>query len=92
MEFHVVSKSNNRVHKTVSVDKSTYPELFPDTVRVQPVVLSLASNNLSYARLGHFLNWCVPFPQKPTYLLNQDRWNAYPVPQSAPEPYNDNTQ
>ena len=62
MEFHIVSKSDNRVHATFSVDKSTYPELkhlSPGSVRVQPVVISLTSNNLSYARLGEMLHWYV---------------------------------
>jgi hypothetical protein len=60
MEFHAVSKSDNRVHATFSLDKSTYPEqqLLPaGCVRVQPVVISLTSNNLSYARLGEMLRW-----------------------------------
>lgn len=66
MEFHVVSKSNNRTHATFSVDASIYPErkqLVTDCVRVQPVVISLTSNNLSYARLGEMLRWYVVFPQ-----------------------------
>lgn len=57
MEIHVVTKTNNRAHATVSVEKSSYPGLPSDSVRVQPVVLSLASNNLSYARFGYNLNW-----------------------------------
>lgn len=62
MEFHVVLKSNNRVHATFSVDKSYYLEhkqLSPSGVRVQPVLISLTSNNLSYARLGEMLHWYV---------------------------------
>ena len=66
MEFHVVSKSNNRVHATFAVDKSylEHKQLSPNGVRVQPVVISLTSNNLSYARLGEMLHWCVDFRRK----------------------------
>lgn len=63
MEFHVVSKADNRAHATFSVDRN--PELAPGDIRVQPVVVSLTSNNLSYARLGELFHWyVVPFPAK----------------------------
>lgn len=60
MKIHVISKSNNADHATVSLEESSYPEpkeLGPDCVRVRPVVISLTSNNLSYARLGDVLHW-----------------------------------
>lgn len=61
MEFHVVSKSNIRDHATFTVDNDylEHRQLSPNGVRVQPVVISLTSNNLSYARLGEMLHWCV---------------------------------
>ncbi|KAI9926176.1 hypothetical protein ASPWEDRAFT_174900 [Aspergillus wentii DTO 134E9] len=79
MDFHVVSKVDNNIHESFSLDRSSYPEpkeLSPDSARVQPVVISLTSNNLSYARFGDFLHW----------------WDAYPVPATAPAPYNDKTK
>ncbi|KAF7591850.1 hypothetical protein BBP40_001047 [Aspergillus hancockii] len=73
--IHVVSKTDNSQHAVVTVDVSTpsQNELPPSSVRVRPLVLSLSSNNLSYARAGHLLHW----------------WDAYPVPSTAPAPYND---
>lgn len=62
MEYHIVSKANNRVHAAISVDLPPQSELEnipPNSVRVQPVVLGLTSNNLSYARLGDLLHWYV---------------------------------
>lgn len=63
MEFHVVSKSNNQIHATFTVDNSylEHKQLSSSGVRVQPVVISLTSNNLSYARLGEMFHWCVGF-------------------------------
>ncbi|KAK0630893.1 hypothetical protein B0T17DRAFT_507326 [Bombardia bombarda] len=46
--------------------------LGPSSVRARPALISLSSNNLSYARLGAQLHW----------------WEAYPVPKIAPAPYN----
>ncbi|KAE8151901.1 hypothetical protein BDV25DRAFT_171026 [Aspergillus avenaceus] len=73
---HVISKTDNRQHAVVHVDVSSVAgELAPSTIRVRPHVLSLSTNNLTYALLGTMLHW----------------WDAYPVPAAAPAPYNDSS-
>ncbi|KAI9042433.1 DUF2855 family protein [Aspergillus affinis] len=72
MHIHVVSKSNNAEHTTISLNPAISP-LPPSSIRVKPELVSLTSNNLSYARSGHILRW----------------WDTYPVPSNSPAPYND---
>lgn len=71
--IHVVSKSDNAKHASYpfTFDPTTSP-LTPSSVRVQTKLISLTSNNLTYARIGDQLHW----------------WDTYPVPQSSPAPYN----
>lgn len=79
MDVHVVSKSNNRQHATLSLatpQSQEEPPLKPSSVRVRATLLGLASNNLSYASGGTRLHW----------------WDAYPVPPAAPAPYNDSSE
>jgi hypothetical protein len=72
MDVHVVSKSNNANHATFSLPPPTTP-LPASSIRVRASLLSLSSNNLTYALLGDMLHW----------------WDTYPVPDNAPAPYND---
>ncbi|KAL2855240.1 hypothetical protein BJX68DRAFT_274188 [Aspergillus pseudodeflectus] len=72
MDVHVVSKSNNANHATFSLPPPTAP-LPASSIRVRASLLSLSSNNLTYALLGDMLHW----------------WDTYPVPDNAPAPYND---
>ncbi|KAL3451129.1 hypothetical protein BJX65DRAFT_321864 [Aspergillus insuetus] len=74
MDVHVVSKSNNANHATFPLPPPTTP-LAPSSIRVRATLLSLTSNNLTYALLGDILHW----------------WDTYPVPLDAPAPYNDRT-
>lgn len=79
MDVHVVSKSNNSQHATFSLPGSSSQEetpLKPSSVRVRATLLGLASNNLTYALGGTRLHW----------------WDAYPVPPTAPAPYNDSSE
>ncbi|KAL4735957.1 hypothetical protein BDV11DRAFT_173372 [Aspergillus similis] len=76
MSIHVVSKSNNRQHATFDLQPSDPSPLKQSSVRVRSSLLSLTSNNLTYALYGTFLRW----------------WDAYPVPQSAPAPYNNTAE
>lgn len=61
MEVHVVSKADNQKHAVAALD--TFHDeghsLAPSSVRVWPLLIALTSNNLSYARGGDFLHWCV---------------------------------
>ncbi|KAL4794346.1 hypothetical protein BDV19DRAFT_197448 [Aspergillus venezuelensis] len=72
MDIHIISKTDNSQHKTITIPAPTHA-LAPSSVRVRPSLLSLSSNNLTYALGGTWLKW----------------WDAYPVPSSAPAPYND---
>ncbi|KAL3428617.1 hypothetical protein BDV09DRAFT_75216 [Aspergillus tetrazonus] len=76
MSIHVVSKSNNHQHATIDLPPSDSSPLKQSSVRIRSSLLSLSSNNLTYALYGNFLRW----------------WDAYPVPQSAPAPYNNTTE
>ncbi|KAL4916429.1 hypothetical protein BDW62DRAFT_211990 [Aspergillus aurantiobrunneus] len=75
MDVHVVSKSDNRHHATFQIPIPANP-LNPSSVRLRPSLISLASNNLSYARGGTRLHW----------------WDAYPVPSTSPAPYNNQAE
>ncbi|OJJ45798.1 hypothetical protein ASPZODRAFT_143677 [Penicilliopsis zonata CBS 506.65] len=71
MDIHVVSKLDSSQHAAFQMTKPSLP-LAPSSVRVQPTLVSLASNNLTYAGMGDMLHW----------------WDPYPVPATAPVPYN----
>ncbi|KAL2816535.1 hypothetical protein BJX63DRAFT_138521 [Aspergillus granulosus] len=74
MAVHVVSKSDNRQHASLQLPESTKP-LNPSSIRVRATILTLSSNNLTYALGGSRLHW----------------WDTYPVPSTAPAPYNDSS-
>lgn len=71
--MHVVSKTNSKEHLTLPANTVHLPPLAHGDIRLQTRLISLTANNLSYARLGHIANW----------------WDAFPVPQFLPAPYND---
>ncbi|KAH8892145.1 hypothetical protein GQ53DRAFT_793943 [Thozetella sp. PMI_491] len=76
MEIHVVNKLDNGNHATciIGSEPSGYAaSLGQSSIRARPFLLSLSSNNLSYARGGDHMHW----------------WDAFPVPKDAPAPYND---
>lgn len=68
---HVVSKSDNAQHAVCRSDEK-HTALAASSVRVQTWMISLTSNNLTYARSGVELHW----------------WDVYPVPESSPVPFN----
>ncbi|KAF4174566.1 hypothetical protein CNMCM8927_009016 [Aspergillus lentulus] len=71
--IHVVCKADNRQHAVVNVPPSVDQKLPSSSLRARPILLGLTSNNLTYARGGDLLHW----------------WKTYPVPPTAPAPYND---
>ncbi|CAL5867249.1 uncharacterized protein PFLUO_LOCUS1464 [Penicillium psychrofluorescens] len=75
MEVHVVSKQDNRQHATFAVPEASLPELAASSIRVRPAVISLTSNNLTYAGMGNMAHW----------------WDTYPVSENYPAPYNDSS-
>ncbi|KAJ5555682.1 hypothetical protein N7535_008116 [Penicillium sp. DV-2018c] len=72
MAVHVVSKLDNRQHASFNFE-AAQSELGESSVRIRPLLLSLTSNNLTYALMGGFLHW----------------WDTYPVSPNYPAPYND---
>ncbi|KAJ5625485.1 hypothetical protein N7510_001794 [Penicillium lagena] len=75
MEVHVISKQDNRQHATFAVPEASLPKLAASSIRVRPAVISLTSNNLTYAGMGDSLHW----------------WDTYPVLENYPAPYNDSS-
>ncbi|KAJ5222912.1 uncharacterized protein N7469_009152 [Penicillium citrinum] len=77
MDVHVVSKLDNNQHATFTLSEAPTPAKLADSsIRVKTQLISLTSNNLSYAAFGDVLKW----------------WDAYPVSPSYPAPYNDPSQ
>lgn len=67
MLAHVVSKHDNRQHASFKLEAATPSKLSESSVRVRTLLISLTSNNLSYARMGQFLHWYVQVAtRKPT--------------------------
>ncbi|KAJ6785968.1 hypothetical protein PWT90_09146 [Aphanocladium album] len=70
---HVVSKADNAKHAACHISQDL-PALAPSCVRARTRLISLTSNNLSYARAGGPpLHW----------------WDVYPAPASCPRPFDD---
>lgn len=69
---HAILKSDNAQHASYPLSVSPKP-LADNSVRVRVRMVSLTSNNLSYARGGTMFRW----------------WDTYPVPADSPAPYND---
>ncbi|KAG9228877.1 hypothetical protein BJ875DRAFT_476411 [Amylocarpus encephaloides] len=75
VQVHVISKHDNAQHTVFQLEEEAIP-LAESSVRVRTFLISLTSNNLTYARGGTRFGW----------------WDAYPVPQSAPPPYNSQSE
>ncbi|KAJ6159647.1 hypothetical protein N7497_004184 [Penicillium chrysogenum] len=74
MGVHVVSKLDNRQHASFDFEVAQ-SKLSGSSVRIRTQLISLTSNNLTYALMGSFLHW----------------WDAYPVSEDYPAPYNDSS-
>ncbi|KAH7407638.1 hypothetical protein BKA64DRAFT_597393 [Cadophora sp. MPI-SDFR-AT-0126] len=72
--IQVLSRQNYEDQHIVSLPNA-FPlaPLKPSSIRVKPKVLSLTTNNFSYARFGHMLGW----------------WDIHPLPPSIPKEYSD---
>lgn len=77
MESHIqiLSKADYTQQTLVSLPNAPSTPLNPNSIRVRTKLIALTANNLGYAALGTQLHW----------------WSAFPVPKSAPPPYNDTT-
>lgn len=60
MGVHVVSKLDNRQHASFNQEAAAQRELSDSSVRIRTQLISLTSNNLTYARMGGFLRWYAP--------------------------------
>lgn len=73
---HVVAKENIANHTVVPHSSTFLPQLQDGHVRVRVIIVSLTVNTQAYARMGTVRAW----------------WDAYPVPDSLSEPYNDQSR
>lgn len=75
--IQVLEKERYFTQHLVSLpDAVPYPPLGPSSVRVRTKVMSLTSNNMTYAKAGFLLKW----------------WGVHPLPHSTPAPFNDATK
>ncbi|KAI4264553.1 MAG: hypothetical protein L6R42_000356 [Xanthoria sp. 1 TBL-2021] len=75
---HILSKNDYNKQSIVthsSPSSDLEPPLPPSAVRMKTTLIALTANNLGYAALGTQLHW----------------WDAFPVPPSAPPPFNDSS-
>ncbi|KAL9597893.1 MAG: hypothetical protein Q9219_004846 [cf. Caloplaca sp. 3 TL-2023] len=73
--IQILSKADFTQQSLIPIPPSSIPNspLGPSSVRVRTVLIALTANNLGYAALGTQLHW----------------WSTYPIPSSAPAPFND---
>ncbi|KAK7703033.1 hypothetical protein SLS64_009304 [Diaporthe eres] len=75
--IQVLEKERYFTQHLVSLpDEVPYAPLGPSSVRVRTKVMSLTSNNMTYAKAGFLMKW----------------WNIHPLPPSTPAPFNDATK
>ena len=75
--IQVLSKNNYEDQYLISLPNAyPLPPLGPSSIRIKSTILSLTTNNLSYARDGHLLGW----------------WDVHPLPPSIPARYSDPTK
>jgi hypothetical protein len=72
--IQVLSKQSYEDQYIVSLpDAYPLPPLGPSSIRIKSTLLSITTNNFSYARIGHLLGW----------------WDVHPLPPSIPAQYSD---
>jgi len=72
--IHVLEKADyTRQHIIPLPDALPLPPLGPSSVRMKTSLISLTTNNLTYARAGHLLGW----------------WDVHPLPPSIPDAFKD---
>ena len=72
----IVSKEKYDEQHFFELPLDSLPTLSESSVRIQPRILGLGSNNLAYCSAGQMLHW----------------WDAFRVPASLPPPYNNEEQ
>ncbi|KIM94450.1 hypothetical protein OIDMADRAFT_149480 [Oidiodendron maius Zn] len=72
--IQILSKNNYEEQYIVSLtDTIPLAPLHNSAIRVSPKILSLTTNNFTYARLGHLVGW----------------WDVHPLPPSTPAGFSD---
>lgn len=67
--IQVLSRNNYEEQHIVSLPSAnSLPPLGSSSLRIKPTILTLSTNNLTYARVGHLLGW----------------WDIHPLPPSIP--------
>ena len=74
--IQVLSKADYTEQHLVTLPHTQLASLPVSCVRVKSKLLSLSTNNLSYARMGHLFGW----------------WDVHPLPSSTPGPFNDSSK
>ncbi|CAN9114841.1 unnamed protein product [Alternaria alternata] len=73
---HILSLANYTSHHLVPLTPKPSTPLLPSSLRLRTVIISLTTNNLSYARLGHLMGW----------------YSTYPLPTTTPAPYDNSAR
>ncbi|KAH7138120.1 hypothetical protein B0J11DRAFT_513619 [Dendryphion nanum] len=76
MTTHILSRKSYTTHHLVSLPPPTLDPLPPSSLRIRSKILSLTTNNLTYALVGHLTGW----------------WDVYPPPPTTPAPFNNTTE
>lgn len=72
--IHVLEKADyTKQHIIPLPDALPLPPLAPSSVRMKTSLISLTTNNFTYARIGHLLGW----------------WDVHPLPPSIPDAFKD---
>lgn len=74
--IHVFDQGNYSNHRLVAIPQPAPRPLGPSSLRLKTRILGQSTNNLTYANFGFALGW----------------WAIYPIPDSAPEPFNDRSK
>ncbi|KAF4468110.1 hypothetical protein FALBO_5010 [Fusarium albosuccineum] len=74
-QIQILDKSDYTKQYLISLE--TEPSvLSAGCISIQSRILSITTNNFTYARLGHLMGW----------------WSVWKIPETVPDPYNDTTR
>ncbi|KAK1237565.1 hypothetical protein MKX07_006693 [Trichoderma sp. CBMAI-0711] len=76
-QIQILEKADyTKQHLITLHDAYPLPQLTAGDIRIRSRIISITTNNFTYARLGHLLGW----------------WDVWAVPPSLPAPYNDTSK
>lgn len=81
MAVHVVSKLDISQHAVLVPAPADSQELAPSSVRVKTQLITLSSNNLTYAKMGGVLRWWDTYPVSacPAPYNDASKWGIVPA-------------